>query len=246
MAELCAPQAGAYSRPINRHGGSAGVANIEQQQTSKTRRGAATRQALLDAGRRLFAEHSADAVAVDDIVSAASVAKGSFYNHFPDKEALVTAVVGEIREGIESEITTINAGIDDPASRIVRAICVYAGRVTRTPQDGKILIRNDPRGAGVRKLNEGLERDLEAGLRRGRLLLPNIKAGLYFVIGVANGVLLRSVREHDRNSAVSHTQEVCMLMLRGFGLSGAEAELISAQAADDVLRKRFDDGTEID
>jgi AcrR family transcriptional regulator len=56
------------------------------------------------AGRKLFSEHPVDAVAIDDIVREAGVAKGSFYKHFPDKEALLAAVVRRIRQRIEGEV----------------------------------------------------------------------------------------------------------------------------------------------
>ena len=48
-----------------------------------------TRAALVAAGQRLFCERPVDAVAIDDIVQAADVSKGSFYNHFPDRDALI-------------------------------------------------------------------------------------------------------------------------------------------------------------
>ena len=53
-----------------------------------------TRAALIAAGRRLFGERPVDAVSVDEIVQAAEVGKGSFYNHFADREALVRAALG--------------------------------------------------------------------------------------------------------------------------------------------------------
>lgn len=61
------------------------------------RRRQRTRAALLEAGRRLFAARSVEAVTIDDIVAAADVAKGSFYNHFTDREALAREVAAEIR-----------------------------------------------------------------------------------------------------------------------------------------------------
>ena len=48
----------------------------------------ATRQVLLDATQALLASRSMDALSVDEIVMRADVAKGTFYNHFSDKDAL--------------------------------------------------------------------------------------------------------------------------------------------------------------
>jgi len=47
-----------------------------------------TYRALVDAGLELLAERPIDALAIDEIVGRAGVAKGSFFNHFADKPAL--------------------------------------------------------------------------------------------------------------------------------------------------------------
>jgi AcrR family transcriptional regulator len=48
-------------------------------------------QGLLEAAQRLFLEHGIESVSIDDITREASVAKGSFYRYFHDKEDLVRA-----------------------------------------------------------------------------------------------------------------------------------------------------------
>jgi len=48
-------------------------------------------QSLLDAAQRLFLERGIESVSIDDITREASVAKGSFYRYFHDKEDLVRA-----------------------------------------------------------------------------------------------------------------------------------------------------------
>ena len=55
-------------------------------------RGVETRMALLAAGQKLLAERPIDALAIDEIVQTAGVAKGSFYNHFEDKDAFAFAI----------------------------------------------------------------------------------------------------------------------------------------------------------
>ncbi len=62
----------------------------------------ATRAALVDVARSLFAERGYASVAIDEIVQGARVTKGALYHHFEDKKALFQAVL----EAIESEIAT--------------------------------------------------------------------------------------------------------------------------------------------
>jgi AcrR family transcriptional regulator len=55
-------------------------------------RRAATRNAIIDAAEKLFADKGVEAVTIDDIVAQAAVARGSFYYNFASKEHVVLAI----------------------------------------------------------------------------------------------------------------------------------------------------------
>ena len=55
----------------------------------RARKKAATWQAIRSAALTLFEERGFDAVSVTDIAAAANVARGTFFNYFPNKEAVV-------------------------------------------------------------------------------------------------------------------------------------------------------------
>lgn len=57
---------------------------------SQSERKAATRRKLIAAAKLLFEEHGYDAVSVDQIVQAANVAKGTFYQHYETKLDILT------------------------------------------------------------------------------------------------------------------------------------------------------------
>ena len=57
---------------------------------------AANRAAILAAGRACFAARGYDAVGVRDIVRGTELASGTFYNYFPDKEAVFRAIFEEV------------------------------------------------------------------------------------------------------------------------------------------------------
>ncbi len=79
-------------------------------------RSAATRDALLQAARPLFAAHGFGAVGTEAIVRAAGVTRGAMYHQFADKTALFAAVF----EAVEAEVTerigaaVLAAGEPDP------------------------------------------------------------------------------------------------------------------------------------
>ncbi len=57
-------------------------------------------QGLLEAAQKLFLERGIESVSIDDITREASVAKGSFYRYFHDKEDLVRAAFVPARERV--------------------------------------------------------------------------------------------------------------------------------------------------
>lgn len=205
---------------------------------AKIGRAARTREALIRAGRELFAERPVDAVAIDDIVQAADVAKGSFYNHFTDREDLVKAVVGEIREALEARIGEVNAGIEDPARRVARAVCVYQRYALDEPLNARVLVRVHSGFSSLSSpVNKGGIEDITAGLAGGRFSIATTEAGLLFVMGVSQTAMARTSRDPQPALAVSLAQQICALILRGLGVPGGEAEAIAAQAADEIVRK---------
>ncbi len=197
-----------------------------------------TRAALIGAGRRLYSQRPVDAVTVDDIVQAAEVGKGSFYNHFADRDALVRAVSSQIRTSVEAAVTRANAGVEDPARRMPRAICTYLRYALDEPESAGVLVRIHTGHTSLNApLNRGLVEDIEKGLSTGRFAVSTVEAGVLYVMGVTQLALVRVVQEPTLAFAVSLSQQMCALTLRGLSLNSAEADLIAAQASDEVVRK---------
>src|SRR5712672_2002357 len=77
--------------PVNRY-----LACMQTPEPERSRRDEyteATRQALLKAGRDIFAKEGYQAAGIEAISRAARVTRGAFYHHFADKQALFDAVV---------------------------------------------------------------------------------------------------------------------------------------------------------
>ncbi|RJO74279.1 MAG: KamA family radical SAM protein [Myxococcales bacterium] len=73
-----------------------------------------TRNALLRAAKRLYAQHGLYGVSIEDITSEADLGKGTFYNHFKSREELIAAV---LQEGLDKLITSFGKeSPDDSAS----------------------------------------------------------------------------------------------------------------------------------
>jgi len=201
-------------------------------------RTARTKAALMAAGRRLLSQRPIDAVTVDDIVQAAEVGKGSFYNHFADRDALGRAITAQIRASIESAVARANAGVDDPARRMARAVCTYLRYALDEPEPAGVLVHiHTGHTSLTAPLNRGLVEDLETGLATGRFDVATVESGVLYVLGVTQLALVRIVQEPNQAFAISLSQQMCALVLRGLGLAGVEADRIAAQASDAIVRK---------
>lgn len=208
----------------------------------RSARGEPVRDALVRAGQTLFSRHAVDAVAIDDIVREAKVAKGSFYKHFPDKEALLAAVVRRTFARIEAEVTAANAEVADAAERVARAICVYLRYVAEEPEEGDVLVRNNRTGwtLPVIGLNRGTVADIRLGLMAGRFVVPTVEAGALLVQGVGHSGLAWFTGFPGGPSNDIVAEHLCRLALGALGVPSADAESVAARATADVLRRPRD------
>lgn len=163
---------------------------------TQAERTAATREALVAAGRTLFAGEGFAAVGTEAIVRAAGVTRGALYHQFADKTDLFAAVF----EAVESEVigrigaTVAEAGAADPieAMRIGAGVWLDA---CAEPEVARIALLDGPAVLGWARWREIGSR-YGLGLVRG-LLTQAMAAGRIPNQPVAPlaDVLLGAVRE---------------------------------------------------
>lgn len=199
------------------------------------RRRIRTRSALLRAGAALFAARPIDAVSIDDIVAAADVAKGSFYNHFEDKEALARAIAEEVRGGVEALAAEVNAGVADPAERVARALCGFVAQAAEQPLAVRAMLRLF-QGAAIpdAPMNRGVRADVKAGLAADRFDGVTLETGVLMAVGLVQIAVLRTLEAQAARPGPL-AREMAFGLLRGLGLQADDARTIAARAADDVF-----------
>lgn len=187
--------------------------------------------ALLKAGETLLVNHNIDALAIDDIVQAAGVAKGSFYNYFTDKYSFAEEIRTNLRQELENEITRANEGVTDPALRVANGYAKYVHHILESDERASVFVRiNVGFGTMEHTLNQGVVNDIASGLKAGRFITPSVKAGALFVVGTCYVALLNAVLEEGRYGALLIGQQLGAIMLRGLGIPNTEAETIIAMA----------------
>ena len=99
----------------------------EPQRRSQAERSAATRGALINAARELFARDGYAATGREAIVERAGVTRGAMYHHFADKEALFRAVFEEIEAEVMARAAeaAMTVSPEDPLGQLRAGSLAY-------------------------------------------------------------------------------------------------------------------------
>jgi AcrR family transcriptional regulator len=145
-----------------------------QVRRSNPERSDATREALVTAARKLFAEKGYAATGTPEIVAAAKVTRGALYHHFADKAHLFRAVVEQEQAAIAAEIEAAAPPEMDPVGAIVEGGETFLAAMSDPGRRRILLVEAPavlgPAGAAAidaahagRTLVEGVTVAIEAG-----------------------------------------------------------------------------------
>jgi AcrR family transcriptional regulator len=195
------------------------------------------RDSLLRACGDLLFEQSIDAITINEIVQRAGVAKGSFYNHFPDKETLAATVSSLILVEVEERVRKSNENVTDPAYRLVRGMCTHMQLAVSDPRRATIMLRgHDWVNAGDHQLHKSVSEDVSAGIASGRFAARCEDVGVLQIIGTGYFSMIRILDQHlSVQQAVDLATRAFSLTLCGFGLNEEEAVRIVADSARAII-----------
>lgn len=197
-----------------------------------------TRQALLDAGLDLLADRPIDAIAIDEVVLRAGVAKGSFFNHFADKPAFADAISRVVRAEVEALVARVNDGVSDPLERLAGGMIAAALFALAQPRRAAVLLRTASRMTpSDHPINCGLRADLEAAADRDLIDRATLGDAVDFWLTCCQAVLSLVVETAATPAtARSRVGGLLRLGLRGLGARTGDVTRVSDPAA---LDRRF-------
>ena len=137
-------------------------------------RTAATRRALMDAARTLFADKGYADTGTPEIVAKAAVTRGALYHHFADKAHLLGAIIEAEATAVAGAIDAATATIPDPLDALAVGASVYfeqmsePGRARLLLVEGPVVLGASRTGAidretGGRSMLQGLQMAADAG-----------------------------------------------------------------------------------
>ncbi len=179
---------------------------------------ARTRAALIEAAARVLSRLGPDAASVDDIVTEAGVARGTFYNYFDKTEDILVAVAAKLSDELLQEMNSIRR-LPDPADRMACSVRSFILKAGQDPTWGWVIVRIALLAAplGVR-MREFLTEDVEAGLASGRFHVASVQAGCDAALGL--GLMgMRSVLRKEAGEG--HAADIAEMVLRALGVADA-------------------------
>ncbi|MBK9010964.1 TetR/AcrR family transcriptional regulator [Novosphingobium sp.] len=184
-------------------------------------RAARTRAAMLAAGFDLLAERPIDAIAIDEVVARAGVAKGSFFNHFIDKPGFANAIGAAVRAELEERVTAANSGVADPVARLAGGMRVAVEFALTDRKRAIVMLRGLELSTGIdHELNRGIRADIEAVLAAGLGRKEAARSGVRYWLGLCQIALLNVIeRRPERAAAAERLEEMLVLGLCGLGIA---------------------------
>ncbi|WP_205471475.1 TetR/AcrR family transcriptional regulator [Nocardioides sp. SYSU D00038] len=189
---------------------------------------AATRARIVAAAHARVAEAGYAGCSVAGVASAAGVATGSVYRHFPDKGALFAEVFRTATQREVDAVAAAAAGADSTAERITRSVETFASRAFRAPRLAYALIAEpvDPRVEAERLAYRRAYRDIFAALvadavAAGELPPQDPEVSAAAVVGAMAEALV--VPLHAGDPPTRTVPELAALVCRSLGARHAHA-----------------------
>jgi AcrR family transcriptional regulator len=183
----------------------------------------ATNQALLSAGRDIFAREGYQAAGIEAISRAARVTRGAFYHHFEDKTALFDAVVVSMQAEAAAKIAERARTQRKMWDRMSVGIDAYLDACLE-PAYGRIVIQEAPAVLGnkrYREIEEAypmalLTATMSALKRKGELVFEDIDLLSRMVDAMICKVALMLPEADDPKKLRARGQKIIGTLLEAF------------------------------
>ena len=192
--------------------------------TQEERR-AATRSALIAAGRKLFARDGYDAVSSEALVAEAGVTRGALYHHFDGKQGLFAAVFEEIEAELVTRLDLTGVEGAQPLDVLIGAIDQFLG-ISLEADVQRIALLDGPAVLGWEAWYEvetryglGLiEASLTAAIEAGQVAPVPVPELAVMMLGALTEAVLLLARAEDPQAARERTATALRALLEGLRL----------------------------
>ncbi len=179
------------------------LSSFESKSLPKTARGRRTREKILAAAEQIFGELGYERASIVEITQRASVAQGSFYTYFPNKQAAFTELVRSLSDGLHRAVTEA-AGTETSRLAVERRSLIAffmfilehksLYRIVRQAEFVDEQLYRDY----YRRIAKGYARGLRHAVESGELADLDVDTVAWSLMGMADFLGMRWVLWEDR------------------------------------------------
>lgn len=186
-----------------------------------------TRARLVQSAIPVFAEKGVDASVIDDVIAAAGVSRGTFYNYFQSNRDLLIAVNHQLGDELILVVKETVAGFPDPAERVAAGIGLLIQVTRDKPLLARFVAKCGLDTAGPSSLvYQYLADQIQKGIDEGRFFPCPLPIALDMLAGAT---LCAVLRISQGGVSDQHGPEVVNMILRGLGLNAQDAQTLAAK-----------------
>jgi AcrR family transcriptional regulator len=192
-------------------------------------RRARSRKQLVGAARALFSTRPLESVTVEEVASAAGLAKGTFYLHFRSLDELWAALATDLARELAQSLEPVASRRSDPMERIAIGCAAFIERACDDPAWAALTARamwTFPHVLGTAR--QRFAEDLKEAERQGRLPTLSPEVGFDLVVGsISQAVWSASEGKLARSEASS----IVAGIIRSLGVPAESAERIASNVS---------------
>ena len=163
---------------------------------------------------------------IDDFITAAGIARGTFYNYYATREELFEDLWARVGHEPFQEIQRASQSVTDPAERLAAEARQVLERAATDKTWGWLVYAFSAANEVPEDLLSYPGPDLVIGHRSGRFEFSNLDSARDLVVGTLRAAL-RGILEQGRST--DYVSATIILILKALGIPDAEAKSIAAK-----------------
>ncbi len=200
---------------------------IDHRPRVAAERRARMRRKLVESALLVFAEKGVDASVIEDVIAAAGVSRGTFYNYFRTNAELLVAAIralgNEVVELVESRVKAVPS----PAARLFTGLRLYLDTARRYPLFARFIARVGPQAIGPDALvYKYIPIHIAEGIAAGEFVDANVGVALDMVVGAG---LIAVARISAGRADDAYLSAMLLALARSLGLDPVRAETLLSE-----------------
>lgn len=187
---------------------------------------ARTRQALLEAALRIYAQKGIGELALKELAVEANVSNGTVYNYFRTREEVLEAVGLELAEDLSQQISILSEAVENGAHRVSIGIKTFMRKAEEDADWARSVIRVFQLDRGMRSaVAFNLRKDLQTAKNQKLFTYECEAAAMTLVASATIGAMTTIV---DGLTVPDFERIMVKMVLMGLGMSVSAADKITA------------------